>query len=253
MKPPVLVLHAPGTNRDRDVAEAFRMAGAHVDIATLGALVESPARLRDYRLVCVPGGFSFGDDLGAGKVFALHLSLSLGDALREHLAKRRPILGICNGFQALLKAGFFAPREAVTLTRNARAQFECRWVTLHPSPTSSSPWISALEGPIECPVAHGEGRLVAADATAAAALTGPLAALRYAPTPDTPDGYPGNPNGSLDHLAGITDPTGLVLGLMPHPEDHIHPFQHPGYHTNARRHPGLPLFEAGVRLAAAAG
>ena len=253
MKPPVLVLHAPGTNRDRDVAEAFALAGGDPHIVTLNALIESPARLADYRLVCVPGGFSFGDDLGAGKVFALHLRLSLGDALREHLDRGRPILGICNGFQALIKAGFFsagfdAPPTA-TLTRNARAQFECRWVTLHPNAKSTSPWLSSLRTPIDCPVAHGEGRLVADPATALT-LMGPQAAFRYTPTPDTDDGYPGNPNGSLDHLAGITDPTGLVLGLMPHPEDHIHPFQHPDFHTGRRKNPGLPLFEAGVRLAA---
>lgn len=234
------------------------MAGADPHIVTLSALIKDPDRIADYRLVCVPGGFSFGDDLGAGKVLALHLRLSLGDALREHLDKGRPILGICNGFQALIKAGYFAdPNSAAldlelphTLTRNARAQFECRWVTLHPNPSSTSPWIASLTAPIDCPVAHGEGRLVAADPASAAALTGPQAALRYTPTPDTDDGYPGNPNGSLDHLAGLTDPSGLVLGLMPHPEDHIHPFQHPAFHTGRRRHPGLPLFEAGVRFAA---
>lgn len=256
MKPPVLILHAPGTNRDRDVAEAFTLAGAAPTIRTLSDLVGSSgsavASFADYRLVCLPGGFSFGDDLGAGQVFALHLRHSLGDALREHVAKGRPVLGICNGFQALMKAGFFEPTptplRTATLTRNARAQFECRWVTLIPNSTSASPWLVSL-GKIECPVAHGEGRIVTANSTTAAAFTGSQAAFRYLAS-DSEDGYPGNPNGSLDHLAGVTDPTGLILGLMPHPEDHIHPFQHPDFHTGRGRHPGLPLFEAGVRLAA---
>jgi phosphoribosylformylglycinamidine synthase I len=252
MKPPVLILHAPGTNRDRDVAEAFALAGAEPTIRTLADVVATPGLIAEHRLVCLPGGFSFGDDLGAGQVFAHHLRHSLGDALRAHIAKGRPILGICNGFQALMKAGFFEPTarpgRTATLTRNARAQFECRWVTLTPNPSSPSPWLTDL-GPIECPVAHGEGRVVTSDPDTAAALTGPQAAFRYVPS-ETDDGYPGNPNGSLDHLAGLTDPTGLVLGLMPHPEDHIHPFQHPGFHTHRDRLPGLPLFQAGVRLAA---
>lgn len=254
MKPPVLILHAPGTNRDRDVAEAFAMVGAAPTIRTLADVVANPRLIADHRLVCLAGGFSFGDDLGAGQVFALHLRHSLGDALREHLAKGRPILGICNGFQALMKAGFFEPDTATvgntrtaTLTRNARAHFECRWVTLTPNPGSRSPWLAGLPT-IDCPVAHGEGRIVTNTEATTAALTGPQAAFRYAPS-DTPDGYPGNPNGSLDHLAGLTDPTGLVLGLMPHPEDHIHPFQHPGFHQGRGKNPGLPLFTAGVRLA----
>lgn len=255
MKPPVLILHAPGTNRDRDVAEAFAMAGAAPSIRTLADVVANPGLVAEHRLVCLPGGFSFGDDLGAGQVFALHLKHSLGDALREHLGRARPILGICNGFQALMKAGFFEPDAAgairtartATLTRNARARFECRWVTLVPNPGSSSPWLEGLPA-IDCPVAHGEGRIVANDPTTIAALTGPQAALRYTPS-DTDDGYPGNPNGSLGDLAGLTDKSGLVLGLMPHPEDHIHPFQHPGFHQGLGKNPGLPLFEAGVRLA----
>lgn len=254
MKPPVLLLHAPGTNRDRDVAEAFTMAGATPTIRTLADVVANPRLIADHRLVCLAGGFSFGDDLGAGQVLALHLRHSLGDALRGHLAKGRPILGICNGFQALMKAGFFEPTSpdhsntrTATLTRNARAQFECRWVTLTPNPGSRSPWLAELPT-IDCPVAHGEGRIVTNTETTTAALTGPQAAFRYAPS-ETPDGYPGNPNGSLDHLAGLTDPSGLVLGLMPHPEDHIHPFQHPGFHQGRGKNLGLPLFIAGVRLA----
>lgn len=258
MKPPVLLLHAPGTNRDRDVAEAFAMAGATPTIRTLADVVANPRLIAEHRLVCLAGGFSFGDDLGAGQVLALHLRHSLGDALRQHLAMGRPILGICNGFQALMKAGFFEPSShdappatrTATLTRNARAHFECRWVTLTPNPGSRSPWLTALgpEARIDCPVAHGEGRIVTNDEATAAALTGPQAAFRYTAS-DTPDGYPGNPNGSLDHLAGLTDPSGLVLGLMPHPEDHIHPFQHPEFHAGRGKNPGLPLFEAGVRLA----
>jgi len=252
LKPPVLIIHAPGTNRDHDAAEAFALAGGRPEIVTLAALAEVPRRVRDYRLICVPGGFSFGDDLGAGRVFALNLVHFLGDVLREHLVAGRPILGICNGFQTLVKAGFLPGLGVApsTLTRNLRGHFECRRVELVASPASTSPWITPLaqrDHRIHCPVAHGEGRLVPGDDATAEALRGPLGALRYVPS-DSPDGYPGNPNGSFDHLAGVTDPSGLVLGLMPHPEDAVLGLLDP---DPLRRTPsGLPLFEAGLALAA---
>lgn len=261
MKPPVLILHAPGTNRDHDAAQAFALADGAPTILTLAELAKAPRRLLDFALVCVPGGFSYGDDLGAGRVLAIELAVVLGDVLRDHLAKGRPILGICNGFQALVKAGILpgndvpgpGPQRA-TLARNARGQFECRRVVLMPSTTNTSPWITSLTSPIVCPVAHGEGRLVPADATTAAALQGPLGALRYARAADAEsDGYPGNPNGSFDDLAGITDASGLVLGLMPHPEDAVLALQQPIHerHPDQREGSGLALFRAGIALAAA--
>lgn len=259
MKPPILILHAPGTNRDHDAAEAFRLAGGEPSVLTLAELARAPRRLLDFALVCVPGGFSYGDDLGAGRVLAVELAVVLGEVLREHLARGRPILGICNGFQALVKAGVLPGgavpgpgAQTVTLARNARGHFECRRVRLEPSSTCSSPWITGLTAPIECPVAHGEGRLVPGDETTARALAGPLGALRYAATPDSDDGYPGNPNGSFDDLAGITDQSGLALGLMPHPEDAVLALQQPAHERHhAERGSGLELFEVGVRLAQA--
>ncbi len=255
VKPPILILHAPGTNRDHDAAQAFTLAGGAPTIMTMRALAAAPKTLLDYALVCVPGGFSYGDDLGAGRVLALELSLVLGDVLREHLARGRPVLGICNGFQALVKAGILpgsdvpgpGPQRA-TLARNAHGRFECRRVTLLPSATNTSPWIRELREPIECPVAHGEGRLVVGDAATEALLKTTTGALRYVRSDDA-DGYPGNPNGSFDDLAGITDVSGLVLGLMPHPEDAVLPLQQPAHVRG--RHSGLPLFEAGVAFAAA--
>lgn len=268
MKPPILVLHAPGTNRDHDAAEAFRWGGGDATIVTLHELRASPRKLLDYRLLCLPGGFSYGDDLGAGRVLAIELAVVLGDVLREHLARGRPMLGICNGFQALVKAGILpggdvpgpGPQRA-TLARNARGHFECRRVMLAPAAASRSPWITplvGLPGPVECPVAHGEGRLVPADEATAAALRGPLGALRYVSAVpdrdsggDDADGYPANPNGSFDDLAGITDASGLVLGMMPHPEDAVLNWQVPaharGQDDFAR---AIELFRAGVALAA---
>ncbi len=245
MKVPVLVLHAPGTNRDREAAEAFSCAGANVDIVALGGLLEAPSRVSNYRLICLPGGFSFGDALGSGRMLGLVLARGLSDMLAAHVARGRPVLGICNGFQALLKGGFIAgapPR--VTLTRNLSGHFECREVLLEPT-SHPSPWLSLLDRPIRCPVAHAEGRL-----SGDLGLIGAQAALRYVPTSGAPDGYPGNPNGSPENIAGLFDQTGLVLGLMPHPENHIHAYQHSG---RSREHEGdgLALFRAGVALASA--
>jgi phosphoribosylformylglycinamidine synthase subunit PurQ / glutaminase len=259
MKPPILILHAPGTNRDHDAADAFSCAGGAPAIVTLGELARAPRRLLDFALVCVPGGFSYGDDLGAGRVLAIELAVVLGDVLREHLARGRPILGICNGFQALVKSGVLPGGEVpgpgpqrATLAKNSHGRFECRRVTLLPAPACMSPWIASLSAPITCPVAHGEGRLVPADEETAALLRGRLGALRYARSQDAPDGYPGNPNGSFDDLAAVSDASGLVLGLMPHPEDAVRAIQEPAH---VREHDfagsGLALFQAGVALAAA--
>ncbi len=261
MRPPVLVLHAPGTNRDREAALAVAAAGGDATIRTLTELSDQPSDLLAYRMIVVPGGFSFGDDLGAGKVFALELETRFGDVVREFLSHKRPVLGICNGFQALVKAGILpgthAPRgpRTTTLTRNARAHFECRWVRLLPNPASPCVFTRALTEPIACVVAHGEGRVMFADeATRADVKARDLGALRYERTPAAPnaddDGYPGNPNGSTDDWAGLTNADGTALGLMPHAEDHIFPHQHPTFHRGGGGESGLALFQEGIRYAA---
>jgi phosphoribosylformylglycinamidine synthase len=244
VKPAALVLHAPGTNRDREVARAFELAGASSAIVTMTELMRDPRPLADARVVVLPGGFSYGDDLGAGRVWALQLAAGtpIGDSLAAHLAAGRTVLGICNGFQALVKAGLLPGDTArATLTRNAHGRFECRWVTLLPNPASPAPFIRALTEPIRCPIAHGEGRLVFADAAGrAAAREAGLAAFTYVE----------NPNGSDDDLAGVTNAAGTVLGLMPHPEDHVVAHQHPDHHRGARDGSGLVLFRAIVAHAA---
>lgn len=255
MRPPVLVLHAPGSNRDREAAWALQLAGAAPTIAPIRQWLEGGLRLGDYRMLVLPGGFSYGDDLGAGRVWAAWLTGPGAEALAGFVDSGRPVLGICNGFQTLVKAGVlpggagFTPRA--TLTRNLSARFECRWVRLQPNPAAPCVFTQGLGEPIACPVAHGEGRLVAADEATAAELQR-LAALRYL-GPTGPDGevlYPHNPNGSVGAVAGICNPAGNVLGLMPHPEDHILPRQHPQAHRGPQGELGLPLFVNGVRYAA---
>jgi phosphoribosylformylglycinamidine synthase subunit PurQ / glutaminase len=247
-----LILHANGSNRDHDAEAALTLAGAEPEIVHVNQLVSGERKLADYHMLIVPGGFSYGDDLGAGVVWALDLKNRLGEAVEKFIADGRPVLGICNGFQALVKAGLlpgstFTPERAVTLTYNEMGKFECRWVALQPVAGSVSLFTEGLTEPILCPVAHGEGRvMVKDDATLQQLWTGGLVALTYADEIGRPVGYPGNPNGSTDGIAALCNPAGNVLGLMPHPENHIFAWQHPRREV---RMSGLRLFLNGVKYA----
>lgn len=246
--PKVLIPVALGTNRDGDLADAFEAAGAQPTRLPLQALRDGEAKLADFQILAVPGGFSYGDALGAGRLFGLDLVSWFGDQLREANEREMPMLGVCNGFQAIVSAGLL-PGQAGNrgvLTDNQSARFECRWVTLLPEPNNDSLWLSQLTEPIRCPVAHAEGQFVAADLAAVEARNG--VAFRYGdPVGSGPaDGaYPANPNGSVGDVAGITDETGRILGLMPHPENHIWPRQDilRGRQTGGQ---ALPMFNAAV-------
>ncbi len=263
MRPPILILHARGTNRDREAAWACEQAGGAPEIVHVNRLIAGERRLMDYRMLVLPGGFSYGDDLGAGKLWAVVLRYRLADELAAFIEAGRPVLGICNGFQALVKSGWLpgcrlnvatferSNVQTVTLARNDSARFECRWVYLRPQANSPCIFTRGLEELITCPVAHGEGKFVARDAETLAALEAEgLVALRYVGPNGEPAGYPWNPNGSQNHIAGICNPRGTVLGLMPHPEDHVIPLQHPRFHRGERGMLGLVLFQNGVRYAA---
>ena len=250
MKPPVLILHAPGSNRDREAAWACEQAGGAPRIATVSSVVSGDLSLKDFSMLVLPGGFSHGDDLGAGRVWALALRTRLAGQVEDFVAAGKPILGICNGFQALIKAGLlegqdavWAERRRLTLTHNASGHFVCRWVVLEPDPGSPCVFTRHLEEPIFCPVAHGEGRLMGLDEAALdAAESEGRVCLRYAQGT--------NPNGSHRDIAGLCNTTGTIMGLMPHPEDHIVPEQHPGHHRGQSGGSGLALFRSGVRYAA---
>ena len=233
---PAIVVTGPGTNRDRDVADALQMAGADVRTVRARELIDRPRLLDDARLAVVAGGFSYADSLGAGRMLALDLSLGLGDELRSFVASGRPLLGICNGFQVLTNAGLLPG----ALGHNAQGRFDCRWVVLESVPRSNSVWVTGLDDPIHCPIAHGEGRYVHPDPDSLEAA-GQIA-LRYRST---------NPNGSVADIAGVSDSTGVVLGLMPHPENHIVARQHPRHSRGGGgdEHLGLRLFQNGVRHA----
>jgi phosphoribosylformylglycinamidine synthase subunit PurQ / glutaminase len=233
-RPLALVLAAPGTNRDHDVAFALEQAGSDVRLAAVAELATEPAMLDDAQLLVVAGGFSHADALGAGRVFALDLVTRLGERLTGFVERGRPVLGICNGFQTLVRAGLLPG----ALGHNAGGSFVCDWVALE-APDSTCVWTAGID-PFECPIAHGEGRFVHPDVDSLAAA-GQIA-LRYTTGPLGR----GNPNGSIGDIAGICDPSGLVLGLMPHPENHVVTRQHPLARRGHRGALGLQLFERGV-------
>jgi len=177
--PKVLIPVALGTNRDGDLADAFEAAGAETTRMPLDALRRGEAKLADFQILAVPGGFSYGDALGAGRLFGLDLVGWFGDQLREAHEREMPILGVCNGFQAIVSAGLL-PGDAGNpgvLTNNERGTFECRWVTLRPERGNDSIWLSELTEPIRCPIAHAEGRFVAANLDAVQQRNG--VAFRY--------------------------------------------------------------------------
>jgi phosphoribosylformylglycinamidine synthase len=231
-RPRALVLAAAGTNRDRDVAFALDLAGAESRIVLLAELIDRPALLAEAQMLVVAGGFSYADALGAGRMFALQLQHRVGDALGSFVAAGRPVLGICNGFQVLTRVGLLPG----AFGHNAGGHFQCEWVRLATA-SSRCIWTTGITT-LDCPIAHGEGRYTHPDpATLDAAGQ---VALRYVGS---------NPNGSAAAIAGVCDASGVVLGLMPHPENHVIARQHPGFSRGERGDLGLSLFEQGVRYA----
>ncbi len=222
MKPRALVLTGYGINTDLEMAYAFELAGAEAERVHLGDLISGNVKLSDYQIFVVPGGFAFADDLGAGKVFAERLRTHLMDELLAFIEAGKLVLGVCNGFQALVKLGLlpalsrYGVQEA-TLTFNDSGRFEDRWVYLEPERDSVCVFTCRL-GRIYLPVRHGEGKFVPQDAGALKQLNAQgQVALRYVDPEGRPAGCPWNPNGSVENIAGICDPTGRVFGLMPHP------------------------------------
>lgn len=221
-KAKTLILRAPGTNCDRETAFAFEQAGSQVDAAHVNELLRREKLLSDYQIMVIPGGFTYGDDISAGKILANELRLKLGEEIRRFVADGRLILGICNGFQVLVKAGILPELSPpLTLAGNDSGRFECRWVYLRANETSPCIFTQGIST-MYLPVAHGEGK-------AAVAEPGILnVALYYADeTGNIQAGYPYNPNGSIDNIAGICDASGRIFALMPHPERFVRWSQHP--------------------------
>jgi phosphoribosylformylglycinamidine synthase len=255
MQPQVLILQATGTNRDADAAQAVELAGARPAIRHVNQLRARPARLHEYQMLVLPGGFSYGDALGAGRLLSADLLWLFQDELARFVETGKPVIGICNGFQALVKSGWLpgAPSNLTraTLTYNVSNHFECRWVWLEPNSSSPCVFTRGLEERVFCPVAHAEGRFVLCDDSALIDLQADQQiALTYIRADGGPAEYPENPNGSAADIAGICNAQGNILGLMPHPENHIFPWQHPRWTRGQSGNMGLALFQQGVRFAA---
>lgn len=249
MQPRVLILRAAGINCDEETAAACELAGGQPERIHINRIADGSVLLDDYAALVIPGGFSYGDHLGAGKLLAVDLLHRLGDALQRFVADGRPVLGICNGFQVLVKAGLLpgngeTPRQTVTLTDNQNSSYECRWVRLRPNPASSSIFLGGIEQPFALPVGHGEGRLAAPDNALAAIVANNQIALQYVDEHDAPTTeYPANPNGSAHAIAALTNKQGNVLGVMPHPDRAYLPQLHPDWRRSGRAEgDGLRLF-----------
>jgi len=234
-----IILRAPGTNCDGETAFAFQQAGAGVTLVHVNQLIRREQRLADYQIMVIPGGFTYADDISGGKILANELGLKLGEDIARFIEAGGLILGICNGFQVLVKAGILpepssdgSPR--LTLTNNDSGKFECRWVHLAVNKEISCVFTKGIES-MYLPVAHGEGKVIA-DPEALPALN-PV--LCYADeNGNTEAGYPHNPNGSVANIAGICDSSGRIFALMPHPERHIRGTQHPRWTSLGARESG---------------
>ena len=252
MPPKVLILRAAGTNCDVELAHAFELAGAAPERVHVNALVANVKDLDRFAMIGIPGGFSYGDDIAAGRILANQIVHHFGDALRRFVERGGLIVGICNGFQVLVKTGLLPGgtpelRQRVTLTMNDSGRFEDRWVRLA-SQTDRCVWLRGVER-IELPIAHGEGKFVPdGDETLEELRAGGQIALRYCDAAGQPAPYPVNPNGSVDDVAGICDPTGRVLGLMPHPERFTHATNHPTWTRRSKdaEPDGLQIFRNAV-------
>jgi phosphoribosylformylglycinamidine synthase len=257
-KPKVCILRSAGTNCDKETAAAFKLAGSEPEFLHINSLVSRQRMLGDFHILALPGGFSYGDDIASGKIFANELRFKLADSLRQFIAEGKLIIGICNGFQILVKSGLLpgtrpdrngrcAPLRDTSLIINDSGKFEARWVYLKPA--GKCVWTKGLKEIIYLPVAHGEGKFVTQDKSVLNRLKkNNQVVFQYCDAKGKLSGYPDNPNGSMESIAGICDQTGRVFGLMPHPERHIFAAAHPRNWDKiaGTEGDGLQIFRNGV-------
>ncbi len=265
-QPRALILRAPGTNCDGETAHAFALAGALPESWHINRLSDDARHIADYQVLCIPGGFSYGDDIAAGRILGNQIQHHLAETLATFREAGKLIIGICNGFQILLKTNLLAASDqrgpTATLTLNDSGRFEARWIRLAIQP-GKCVFLSGIRE-LELPIAHGEGKFVTRDPDVFQRMnTAGQFVMRYSAPPDvahqsevrspkseiTPLPYPVNPNGAQGNVAGICDETGRVFGLMPHPERFVDWTQHPRWTREPARPcgDGLRIFENAVR------
>ena len=259
MKPKVLVLTGYGINCDYETEYAFNLpaVGGDARKVHINDLIEGRDSLENYQILAFPGGFSFGDDIASGKVLAVKFEYNLGPALKKFIDDGKLIIGICNGFQALVKLKVLAGIDRnggqdSTLTFNDSGRFEDRWVHLRKNPDTVCIFTEGIDS-VYYPVRHGEGKFIPRDQEIGKTLwdNGQVVFQYTSPDGDTSCGYPQNPNGAVDNIAGICDPTGRIFGLMPHPEAYLFPQNHPRWtrETIPEEGMGVQIFRNAVNFA----
>lgn len=252
-QPTVLILRTAGTNCDLETANAFKMAGAKTELVHIHGLRTGHISLMDYDILAIPGGFSYGDDVAAGRILANEVRLHLKD-LGHFVRSGRPVIGICNGFQVLVKAGILpqtrSGEQVASFTQNDSSRFEARWTRLRINMQSHCLFLKDLPEMIELPVAHGEGKFVVKSPKVLEDLKRTNAiALQYVNEEGNLSGYPYNPNGSIFNIAAISNSDGNCLGIMPHPERFTTKFHHPNWtrQTFCKEGVGLEMFRNAVK------
>ncbi len=245
MKPSVCILRTDGTNCDAETAHAFSLAGGEPRFTHINELRRRTSRLADFQILAIPGGFSYGDDIASGKVLAIELLSHLAEDIKHFIESGKLVIGICNGFQVLVRMGLLPYNDIgnmhATLAHNDSGHFQCEWVKMEPNPKSPCVFTQGLTEKFPLQIAHGEGRFLTDAVRIERMQKDNLVALRYVR----------NPNGSLDSIAGVCDPTGRIFGLMPHPERFVDPTQHPNWRRRPDMQPvGRVIFKNAVRYAA---
>jgi len=236
-----IVLRAAGINCDMETQHALQMAGAQADRIHINRIIEDVSILDNYQILVFPGGFSYGDDVAAGKILANQVAHHLSGALKKFVADGKLVLGICNGFQVLVKTGILPgfdldligdmASQKLSIINNDCGRFQDRWV--HLKCVSNKCVFTDIDRVVYFPIAHGEGKVVTKDdETLKRILDSDMVAFKYVDADGNEGGFPVNPNGSFASIAGLTDSTGRVLGLMPHPERIVHHTQHPHWTRN---------------------
>ena len=252
-KSKVIILRTAGTNCDKETSRAFNLAGADtVDLVHINKLFSKEYKLSNYNIIAIPGGFSYGDDISAGKVFANKLIYQLSKDIKEFIKTGKLVIGICNGFQVLVKTGLLdsGSEQEQTLSFNDSAKFECRWINLKVNQKCESLWIKDMPEIIKLPIAHAEGKFIPKDGLVISEIQkNNRIAFQYCDEDGNFGNYPVNPNGAALSIAGICDKTGRVLGMMPHPERFVSKYQFSQW-TNSKQMPlegqGLQIFRNAV-------
>ncbi len=236
-----LVLRTAGSNCDYETVHAFQHVGSEVSLIHINQIVAGKTRLSNFQILAIPGGFTYGDDISAGKILANELKYKLTDQIENFISDGKLIIGICNGFQVLVKAGLLPEvnlsngKQLVTLTNNDSGKFEDRWIYLK-AVSKKCVFTRGIEKLVYFPVAHAEGKFIPKDESLLKNLNrNDQIVFQYTNSNGELDGYPWNPNGSIENIAGICDSTGRIFGLMPHPERHFHPTHHPRWTREGMR------------------